>query len=73
MNQQLLIGRIKGMNRSRGFGFIRLSDGSEVFFHANDCGNEFENWRPGTQVEFTVTTQDDGRTCAQHVHIVVSE
>ena len=48
-------GTIKRVVRDRGFGFIRSSDGQEVFFHRNGLQQmDFESLKEGTSVEFEV-------------------
>jgi cold shock protein len=55
-------GTVVRLIRDRGFGFIRVSDGSEVFFHhsAMDPG-EFDTLREGEQLDFTVEQDPRGR------------
>jgi CspA family cold shock protein len=48
-------GTIKRVIRERGFGFIRTSDGKEVFFHRTNLQQlNFEDLSEGDGVEFEV-------------------
>jgi CspA family cold shock protein len=54
-------GTIKRVVRDRGFGFIRSSDGQEVFFHRNGLQQiAFEGLHEGTSVEFEVEQSAKG-------------
>ena len=54
-------GTIKRLLRDRGFGFIRCSDGQEVFFHRNGLQQiAFEDLQEGTNVEFEVERGERG-------------
>ena len=55
-------GRIVRMIRDRGFGFIQLQDGSEVFFHHSSMNpGEFDAMNEGEDVEFTIEQDPRGR------------
>ncbi len=46
------VGKIKKLT-DRGFGFTAASDGTEVFFHRNDCQSvEFDSLNEGQEVTF---------------------
>ena len=48
-------GTIKRVIRDRGFGFIRSSDGQEVFFHRSSLqGLNFDSLKEGSSVELEV-------------------
>jgi CspA family cold shock protein len=48
-----MTGEIKNINREKGFGFIRGTDGREYFFHRSACiGIEFEDLNRGREVTF---------------------
>ena len=54
-------GTIKRVVRDRGFGFIRSSDGREIFFHRNGLqGMDFESLQEGTNVEFDIEQNPKG-------------
>ena len=54
-------GTVKRLVRDRGFGFIRCSDGQEVFFHRNGLQQiAFEGLQEGTSVEFEVERAEKG-------------
>jgi cold shock protein len=54
-------GVIKRVIRDRGFGFIRTSDGQEVFFHRSGLQQlNFDSLREGEPVEFEIQQGDKG-------------
>ena len=54
-------GTIKRVVRDRGFGFIRSSDGQEVFFHRNGLQQmDFDSLKEGLTVEFEVEPSEKG-------------
>jgi CspA family cold shock protein len=58
MNQ----GTIVRLVRDRGFGFIRMENGQEVFFHATgSVGIPFDNLQEGQTVTFDIEQDTRGR------------
>jgi CspA family cold shock protein len=54
-------GTIKRVVRDRGFGFIRSSDGQEVFFHRSSLQQmNFDSLKEGDTVEFEVRQGEKG-------------
>ena len=54
-------GTIKRVVRDRGYGFIRSSDGHEVFFHRNSLQQmDFDSLQEGATVEFEVEQSEKG-------------
>ena len=54
-------GTIKRVVRVRGYGFIRSSDGHEVFFHRNGLQQmAFDSLKKGAAVEFEVEQSEKG-------------
>jgi CspA family cold shock protein len=54
-------GTIKRVVRDRGFGFIRSSDGQEVFFHRSSLQQmDFDGLKEGDAVEFEVERGEKG-------------
>ena len=54
-------GTITRVVRDRGFGFIRSTDGQEVFFHRNGLQQmDFDSLQEGSTVEFEVEQSDKG-------------
>ena len=54
-------GTIKRVVRDRGFGFIRSSDGQEVFFHRSSLQQmNFDSLKQGDTVEFEVERGEKG-------------
>ena len=55
-------GKVVRMIRDRGFGFIQLQDGSEVFFHHSSMNpGEFDALNEGQDVEFSIEQDPRGR------------
>lgn len=58
-------GTIKRVIRDRGFGFIRSTDGQEVFFHRSSLQQmNFDGLKEGEVVEFEI---ERGKRAAGHV------
>ena len=54
-------GKVKWFNNEKGFGFIELEGGDDVFVHFSAIqGDGFKSLEEGQAVEFTVTTGDRG-------------
>jgi CspA family cold shock protein len=54
-------GTIKRVIRDRGFGFIRSTDGQEVFFHRSTLQEmDFDGLKEGEAVEFEMERGDKG-------------
>lgn len=55
-------GSIVRLVRDRGFGFIRMENGQEVFFHATGMvGSPFDNLAEGQIVTFDIEQDTRGR------------
>jgi cold shock CspA family protein len=58
-------GKIQRVVRDRGFGFIRSSDGQEVFFHRNSLQQiDFDGLKDGEAVEFELERGEKGPRAA---------
>jgi len=54
----------------RGYGFIKLEQGEDLFFHRNELeGVEFSNLSEGQEVEFEKGQGRDGRPAAVKVRL----
>ena len=54
-------GSIKRLMRDRGFGFIKVEDGADVFFHRSHCRDvSFDALEEGVSVEFELAESDKG-------------
>jgi CspA family cold shock protein len=55
-------GTIVRIVRDRGFGFIRMENGQEIFFHATGMvGYPFDNLQEGQTVTFEISQDTRGR------------
>ena len=55
----------------RGYGFIKVEQGEDLFFHSNDVdGAEFNSLKEGQEVEFETGQGRDGRPQAKSVRLV---
>jgi len=55
-------GTVVRLIRDRGFGFLRLEDGSEVFFHHSSMNpGEFDALQEGQELEFSIEQDPRGR------------
>lgn len=60
------VGVIKSMT-SKGFGFIRRAldengcKRKDLFVHASECNNQFDEFAPGTKVAYSLSEDDTGR------------
>lgn len=54
-----MVGKIKTIVSDRKFGFIRVQDGTEYFFHKSDLDSslDFDELEVGVQVEFDTVPQ----------------
>ena len=54
-------GTVKKFNKNKGFGFITLEDGNDVFFHYSHLIMEgFKTIDEGTEVEFELVETERG-------------
>lgn len=54
-------GKVKKFNQDKGFGFIQLEDGTDVFFHYSQLVMEgFKTIEEGAEVEFELVEGDRG-------------
>lgn len=58
---ELVTGKVKFFNDSKGFGFIEQENGPDVFVHFSAIsGSGFKTLTEGQQVQFTVTQGQKG-------------
>jgi CspA family cold shock protein len=62
-------GTVKWFNFSKGYGFLVLSDFSEIFVHINEVKDEVE-LRKGDKVSFVVDHGKHGKPFARRCEIV---
>jgi len=61
-------GTVKWFNDSKGFGFIQVDDGTEVFVHHNDIqGEGYKSLSEGESVTFDVVEGQKGPRAANVV------
>ena len=67
-------GTIRRLITDRGFGFIQTAEGTELFFHRNDCvGVEFASLNEGQEVEFEMGQGRDSRPQAVRVRLAETQ
>jgi len=61
-------GKVKWFNETKGFGFIEVDDGTDVFVHHNDIqGEGFKTLAEGETVSFDVVQGEKGPRAANVV------
>ncbi len=66
----LMQGKVKMFNKEKGYGFITIDDGKDVFFHYSQLVMEgFKTVDEGAEVEFDVVETERGLQ-AQNIHVV---
>lgn len=59
-----MIGKIRTLVSSKGFGFIESGKVRDYFFHMSDCKTDFIELREGDNVEFDLVESKKGpRAC----------
>ncbi|MGB7595741.1 MAG: cold shock domain-containing protein [Erysipelotrichaceae bacterium] len=54
-------GKVKKFNKEKGFGFIKMADDRDVFFHYTELVMDgFKNIEEGAEVEFDLVEGDRG-------------
>jgi len=63
-------GTIKRLIKDRGFGFIKIERGEDLFFHRNELqGVDYDSLGEGQEVEFEVGRGRNGRSQAVKVRL----
>ena len=61
-------GKIRKLVTDRGFGFIEVEEGKDLFFHSSEMdGVEFSNLSEGQEMEFEMGQDNKGRPNAVKV------
>ena len=65
-----MVGIVKWFNAEKGYGFIKVEDGDDVFAHFSAIqGEGFKTLNEGQQVEFDVIQSDRGPQAANIVKL----
>ena len=68
-----MTGTVKFFNASKGWGFIKVEDGQEVFVHYSNIQMDgFRTLNSGDLVDFEIVTDDRGKTQAINVQPVIT-
>jgi cold shock protein len=63
-------GKVKKFNKEKGFGFIKLADDKDVFFHYSELKMDgFKTVEEGADVEFDMVETDRGLQARNIVRI----
>ena len=66
MTQQKMTGTVKWFDMSKGYGYIELGNGEEVFvYYQNIVDNGLKNLLGGDRVEFSVQRKPSGMVASQ--------
>lgn len=66
MTQQKITGTVKWFDMSKGYGYIELSSGEQVFvYYQNIIDNSLKNLLAGDRVEFNVQRKPSGMVASQ--------
>ena len=58
----------------RGFGFIKIGEGKDIFFHRSEIeGVEFSSLKVGQEVEFEIGQDRQGRPAAVKVRLIETQ
>ena len=58
---EMALGKVKWFSNKKGYGFIEIDGGDDVFVHYREIrGEGFKTLNEGQRVEFTLTTRDKG-------------
>lgn len=53
-------GRVKWYNDTKGYGFIEMENGKDIFVHRTGLVNEYEGLQPEQDVEFEIKEGQKG-------------
>jgi len=64
-------GTVKWFNASKGYGFISVEGGEDLFVHFSEIqGEGYKSLDEGQAVEFEITTGNNGKKQASNVKVV---
>lgn len=65
----MLSGTIKKKIENKGFGFIAVEGGEDIFFHMSACNGQFDNLPEGTAVQFELQDSPKGKRAVNVVAV----
>jgi CspA family cold shock protein len=60
-----MTGKVARSVSEKGFGFIKVDNGEDIFFHRSECNNMFEDLIIGDRVEFEMEYSPKGPRAAK--------
>ena len=67
MNSAAKTGTVKFYNPSKGYGFIQITEGDDIFFHISDLAMNCDDPVKGDSVSFVRSASRDGKPRAINV------
>lgn len=68
----MMYGTIKKKVETKGFGFIAIEGGDDIFFHMSACNGQFNNLPEGTAVQFDIEESPKGKRAVNIVAAVAA-
>jgi len=65
-------GTVKFYNAAKGYGFIQLADGGDIFFHISDLANDGNDPMQGDSVSFIRSASRNGKPRAINVKVTAN-
>lgn len=67
MDNMIIFGFIKAILKTKGYGFLTMQHGIDIFFHKSACLTPFDELKEGQDVSFHIVTESNGREQAAQI------